>query len=193
MLIHDVISVSLVNGPGERFVIWTQGCKRNCPGCFNPETHVVSGVGQELDEQQIIALIPKNCRAITVSGGEPFDQAEGLSRLLQLAKKESYEVLVYTGYTLEELRNMSLESKKEAVAQSLELIDILIDGPYEKNLPSVHQWTGSGNQKVHFLSQRSSIEEKEVESSLLEAGEIFIEKNGNIRATGIFNGLALKS
>lgn len=193
MLIHDIITGSLVNGPGERFVIWTQGCKLNCPGCFNPETHAVSGVGQELDEQQIIALIPKGCRAITVSGGEPFDQAEGLSRLLQLAKKEGYEVLVYTGYTLEELQNMSLEAKNEAIAQSLDLIDILIDGPYEKDIPPVHQWTGSGNQRVHFLSVRSVPVEKEVESSLLETGEIFIEKNGKIRATGIFNGLALKS
>ncbi|MCL1817838.1 MAG: radical SAM protein, partial [Spirochaetaceae bacterium] len=89
MLIHSIVPASRANGPGERFVVWTQGCRRGCPGCFNPRAQATGlGMGDnsfpaELSAHEILARLPAGrVNGITVSGGEPFEQPQELERLL---------------------------------------------------------------------------------------------------------------
>ena len=87
MKIHSIISNSTVNGPGNRFVIWTQGCSLDCLGCWNPETHLFKS-GNEYQIQDLFSLIIKETtiEGITISGGEPFDQADELYNLTKEIK-----------------------------------------------------------------------------------------------------------
>jgi anaerobic ribonucleoside-triphosphate reductase activating protein len=185
MRIHRIIPISKVNGPGLRFVIWVQGCSRHCPGCFNPATHSFKA-GRELSIEHIIKNIPnKDINGITISGGEPFEQAEELVCLLKAAKEANLHRLVYTGFTYEELSEMD----NEAVRQSLLLIDILIDGPFEQDNNPQMPWTGSGNQRIIILNNGSI--EAFYSSEYNGDTEIIINKNGTVLVTGIFDGREL--
>ena len=95
---------SIVDGPGLRAVIWTQGCNHNCKGCHNPQTHDTCG-GHSVDSLKIISEIYKLRlhRGITLSGGEPFMQSEALLDIAKESKKLNLDVWAYTGYTFEEL------------------------------------------------------------------------------------------
>ena len=100
----DITFDSIVDGPGLRMVIWTQGCMHNCIGCHNPQTHSLCG-GYEVDTKDIINTIKdlKLQKGITLSGGEPFLQAEALEEIAKEAKKYKLDVWSYTGFTFEEL------------------------------------------------------------------------------------------
>lgn len=137
---------SIVDGPGIRFTVFVQGCPHNCPGCHNPQTHPFEG-GQETDIEEIFARFKGNplLKGITFSGGEPFCQAEPLYRLAQLVHAACKDVVVYTGYTYEELA----ASEDPAVKALLKETDLLIDGPFilgEKNLDLLFR--GSENQRL---------------------------------------------
>ncbi|MCL1818644.1 MAG: radical SAM protein [Spirochaetaceae bacterium] len=185
MLIHDIIPVSDANGPGKRFVVWAQGCRRRCPGCFNPLTHARAGTPAghfsfpaELSTTEILARIPADkVTGITVSGGEPFEQPEELRRLLAAARLLGFHTLVYSGYAYEELRRL--------FPACLRHIDILIDGPYLCDIPRTAPWAVSGNQRVFCLGEGKVI----VWDTIFPGaprGEVLIDKAGGITATGIF-------
>ena len=95
---------SVVNGPGERFVLWLQGCPLRCPGCFNEEflphieRHLI-----EIDEMLTWVLDVSGIEGITYTGGEPFEQAQGLALLSKQLQAAGLTVVCYTGYTLERL------------------------------------------------------------------------------------------
>jgi anaerobic ribonucleoside-triphosphate reductase activating protein len=76
--------LSKVNGPGNRFVLWTQGCSKGCSECFNPETWS-NNIFKELSPKQIFELI-KNFEVdgVTISGGDPLEQEDELLELLML-------------------------------------------------------------------------------------------------------------
>ncbi len=103
-LSSDITFDSIVDGPGLRMVIWTQGCIHGCIGCHNAQTHNLYG-GYEIDIDIIINYIKtlKLQRGITLLGGEPFLQQEPLQRIARQAKKCNLDVWAYTGYTFEEL------------------------------------------------------------------------------------------
>jgi len=187
MRIHRILDVSRANGPGCRFVVWVQGCSRQCPGCFNSQTHDPSG-GYELKASEIISQIPlAKVSGITLSGGEPFEQADELLALLEETGRKGLNRLVYTGYTYEEL----LAKKDRVYRNCLSEIDLLIDGAYKKEKPPYLPWTGSGNQRILQLidGQIMKIYDKnDVETaSTTPDGEIIIDKNGDILTTGIFD------
>lgn len=139
-----------VLGPGNRFVIWTQGCLRRCKGCASPEHQSLEG-GYFIDTKELSDQIC-SCRSIdgiTISGGEPFLQAQALTDLLNEVSKVRPEltVLVFTGNKLEELTD--LDSKA-----FLGKIDLLIDGEYIQELNDGIGLRGSSNQRVHFLTEK---------------------------------------
>ena len=143
--LSGLISDSIVDGPGIRTTVFSQGCPHHCPGCHNPETWEF-GCGTDVEEERILEIVRSNplCRGVTFSGGEPFAQPEGFTRLAGLLKEKGYEVASYTGYTFEELLAGS-----QAQRQLLETIDILIDGPFllaEKSLEV--PFRGSRNQRI---------------------------------------------
>lgn len=146
--IHRTLHDSIVDGPGLRFVVFTQGCPHACLGCHNPETHDPMG-GKEVPVADIIADMQKNplTDGLTLTGGEPFSQPEDCAKLACAARAAGLNVWCYTGWTLEQLQAMP-----EAQIL-LRQIDVLVDGPYEEARRSLTlQWRGSENQRIICLN-----------------------------------------
>ena len=144
--IAGTVKDSIVDGPGIRYVVFTQGCPHHCPGCHNPQTHDFHG-GNEFDCQQIWEEIfsSRLLSGVTFSGGEPFCQPEALAFMAEEIKARGIHLMIYTGYLLEQLQKM----ENPAVTRLLELADIIVDGPFveaEKNLTL--SFRGSENQRV---------------------------------------------
>ncbi len=144
--IAGTVQDSIVDGPGLRYVIFTQGCPHNCEGCHNPQTHDFNA-GEEVDTDKLLKEIRENrmISGVTFSGGEPFCQAEGLVPIAEVLKQWGKHLMIYTGYLYETL----LESKDANVQKLLELADIVVDGPFvlaqrDLTLP----YRGSENQRV---------------------------------------------
>lgn len=149
--VAGIVDESIVDGPGVRLVVFTQGCSHSCPGCHNPETHDFAG-GYDIDIEDILSKVKENplLDGITLSGGDPFEQAEACSELARRAKEQGYNIVAYTGYTLEKL----LRNKKHI--NLLEYIDILIDGRFEiDKLDLTLPFRGSSNQRIIKLSDYS--------------------------------------
>ena len=143
--LSGIVEDSIVDGPGIRVTVFCQGCPHHCPGCHNPETWDF-GCGTPMDEERIYEIVRSNplCRGVTFSGGEPFAQAEGFSRLADLLKQGGYEVASYSGYTFEQL----LEGTP-AQQELLRRIDVLIDGPFLLSERSLEvAFRGSKNQRI---------------------------------------------
>jgi len=143
-LVHD----SIVDGPGLRFVIYTQGCGLCCEGCHNPETWDYDG-GFEITVDEIINQIKSNplTDGITISGGEPFDKAADCYSLAAFAHVLGLNVWVFTGKTFEEI--FTDASENNDILKFLEQIDVLVDGRYvAKERTLALKWRGSKNQRL---------------------------------------------
>lgn len=143
--LSGIVSDSIVDGPGIRLCVFSQGCPHHCNGCHNPETWPFQG-GTPMEEETIVEIARSNplCRGVTFSGGEPFAQAAGFARLARLLKEAGYEVASYTGYTFEQLLTGTAEQR-----ELLEAIDILIDGPFLLEQKSLEApFRGSKNQRI---------------------------------------------
>ena len=150
--LSGVISESIVDGPGFRYVVFTQGWPHGCPCCHNPQTHDFNG-GTLIDPLTLLPEIDENplLAGVTFSGGEPFCQPEALLPLAQEIKARGLHLLIFSGYTYEQLQAMAASS--EATAQLLRLCDTLIDGPYiEEQRDLTLQFRGSANQRVLQLA-----------------------------------------
>ena len=134
--ISGIVEESIVDGPGLRYVVFTQGCPHHCPGCHNPQTHDFDG-GEFRDTDDILRQFMENplLSGITFSGGEPFVQAEPLCYLADAVHAAGKNVYAYSGYTCEEL--YSLAQKIPAVGRLLDKVDVLVDGPYVEALRPV--------------------------------------------------------
>ena len=143
--VSGIVSDSIVDGPGIRTTIFSQGCPHHCKGCHNPETWAF-GCGTDIPVEKIVDIVKSNplCKGVTFSGGEPFSQAAAFAKLAVLLKAEGYEVASYSGYTFEELLEGS-----EAQQQLLSVIDILIDGRFLLEQKSLEiAFRGSQNQRI---------------------------------------------
>lgn len=173
--VANIMPRSHVNGPGERFVIWVQGCPLACQGCWNPETwSFKTGSRQSIEELYSKIASTPEISGVTFSGGEPFSQAKALAQLARLVRKRGLSVFVFSGYELNELKS---PTQKEL----LEECDIIVSGRYiealrAKNLP----WRGSSNQQVHFLTDRYSLADRPDGTEV----EVFIGVNGEVNVTG---------
>ena len=139
---------SAVDGPGRRSVVQVQGCPIRCRGCYVPETHDPRG-GEVRPVAAVVAAALDPAGAprdgVTVLGGEPFAQPEGLAALLRRLKSQRTHTVVYSGYTLEALKRRA----EPAVHQALALTDLLIDGPFLSALSDgAGEWRGSRNQRL---------------------------------------------
>ena len=151
--ISGVEPESIVDGPGFRYVIFTQGCPHRCPGCHNPQTHDFAG-GEWADQEAILREIREDplLRGVTFSGGEPFCQPEALCALAREIRAMGKDIVAYSGYTLEQLRELAKE--RPAVGELLKLCDILVDGPYlEARRDLTLRYRGSDNQRVILLRE----------------------------------------
>jgi anaerobic ribonucleoside-triphosphate reductase activating protein len=150
MRVAQIVERTEAEGPGLRFALWFQGCPLRCPGCCNPEFLAFSG-GEELSFAEVARRIPDEVEGISLLGGEPSAHAADAAALAEFARSRNKGVMVYSGYTLAQLR----ENTDPAVAALLRATDLLVDGPYDRTQPEQRRrWIGSANQSVHFLSSR---------------------------------------
>lgn len=151
--ISGVVRESIVDGPGLRFVLFTQGCPHKCPSCHNPSTHDFSG-GYEIEWEKVFEEFSKNplLKGITLSGGEPFVQSAALIPLAKAVKDTGKDIVIYSGYTYEQLLTMAEENTD--IKDLMSLCDILIDGPFileKRDLTLLFR--GSSNQRIIDLKK----------------------------------------
>lgn len=151
--ISGVVRESIVDGDGIRFVLFVQGCPHNCKGCHNPQTHPFDS-GTIIKTDDVINEFKKNplLSGITFSGGEPFCQTEPLIEIAKEVIKLGKNIYIYSGYTFEQLCEMSNDDPK--ILELLGLADVLVDGPFiieEKSL--LLRFRGSRNQRLIDLKK----------------------------------------
>ncbi len=154
--VGQIVPVTEAEGPGKRFALWFQGCPLRCPGCCNPHLLPFAG-GEALPLNDVIAQIraaqAQGVEGITLLGGEPTAHAEGAAALARGVRALGLSVMVFTGFTLEELQ----ARRDPQVGDLLSLTDILVDGPYQREQPDTQRrWIGSTNQRILFLTDRYS-------------------------------------
>ncbi|WP_017306258.1 4Fe-4S single cluster domain-containing protein [Spirulina subsalsa] len=185
--IMGYVDESQVNGPGIRAVVWVQGCKRECPGCFNPASWSFE-INQLVSVETLAEQILKNPnnQGVTFSGGEPFWQASALAKLAQILKGEGLNVMSFTGFTLEELRRDDAPNGADALLAQL---DILVDGPYVESLAihSPDSPVSSRNQRIHIFNP--AFQDQITWAS--DQMEIHILKDGSRIITGFQGHLGL--
>lgn len=144
--IAGTVGESIVDGPGFRYTLFVQGCPHGCPGCHNPQTHDFEG-GQDIKLDTLLKDMCRNpfIKGVTFSGGEPFCKAEPLYYLAVELKSKGKHLMAYSGYTFEQLLELSDPFVKKLLGQ----LDLLVDGPFlmaEKNIEL--RFRGSANQRV---------------------------------------------
>jgi anaerobic ribonucleoside-triphosphate reductase activating protein len=158
--VADFVPCTEAEGPGKRFALWFQGCPLRCPGCCNPEMLSFEG-GTPMTIEDIIGRLKttheeNRLEGVTLLGGEPLAHAVGGVALARAAHELGLNVMVFTGYLLEDARAMAEAAIQELLAET----DILVDGPYVRELPETRRrWIGSSNQRIHFLSARCDPED----------------------------------
>lgn len=175
--IHAVINESTANGPGNRTVIWVQGCSLGCADCFNPQTHPFHlGTWVNSDDLAEQVLIHQSSiEGITLSGGEPLFQIDALEYLLSsIRKKSDLSVILLTGFEWNEI--MQLKGDR-----LFPYLDVIIYGRFKKNLRVGNSFVGSANKQFYFLTPRYTLEDfKQV-----PVCEITIDEDGNTLISGI--------
>ena len=139
-------------GFGSRLGVWFQGCARHCAGCMSPEMQPFSR--DPVPMEDVLSRIPGDIRpdGMTVSGGEPFDQSAALRLLVSwFLSAHTSDILVYTGYTLEALR----ERNDADTDWVLSHIAALADGEYEQENNPGTGLVGSSNQRLHVFSHHA--------------------------------------
>lgn len=138
----DIVGGTSVDGPGLRTSVYFAGCNHHCPGCHNPQSWDAAG-GMEMTIDEIIAVIDENDFNVTLSGGDPLMQVEGVTELARRLKEAGRNVWCYTGYTYEQV------SASPRLSGVLPYIDVLVDGAFIESMRDVGlRFRGSSNQRL---------------------------------------------
>ena len=167
--LFGIANDSIVDGPGLRYTIFTQGCYHKCSGCHNPKSHDMNG-GYLKDINEIIAEIDENqlLDGITLSGGEPMLQIEPLIEICKAVNYRGLNIVIYSGFIFEQI------IKDSRMKSLLEVCDMLIDGKFEQDKKSLSLlYRGSTNQRLINI-QKSLKYEKVIEYETNEYNEIII-------------------
>lgn len=151
--VAGIVPESVVDGPGIRYTIFTQGCRHHCEGCQNPQTHDFAG-GYEADTDDLFDEMMRDplLKGVTFSGGDPFEQPAPLADLAAKVHGVGRDVIAYTGYTYEQL--LERAQREPAVMALLRQTDVLIDGPFVKEQLDLElKFRGSSNQRVIDVPQ----------------------------------------
>ena len=162
---------SRINGPGNRFVIWVQGCKFHCQGCFNPETHPYTEERMmEVDELAMLINSDTDIEGITLSGGEPLDYPEQLTELLSKISKR-LTIIIFSGYMVHEIQCSPI------LMSVVKMADISIVGRYDERLE--HPYYGK-----KFIVSRGRIDVNYFKPKITVEYSV---NNNSVTKTGIFN------
>ena len=189
--ISGTVKDSVVDGPGHRFVIFTQGCHMNCEGCNRPENlDPTKGKSVSIDTLfSEIEEVKDNIDGVTFSGGEPFLQAEALASLGRMIKdKLNLEIITYTGYSIELISN-EIQSNNLDWMRLLTVTDFIVDGKYEKDKP--FDKFGSDNQRMIDVNKSDIKNEvyKIVSANVVETETIDISLTSSINEVNIINDI----
>jgi anaerobic ribonucleoside-triphosphate reductase activating protein len=199
MYIHNRIANSTANGPGERVVVWVQGCSLACSGCWNSETHPFVKDKDILISELADWILNQNVEGVTFSGGEPFQQAPALELLISFIKERRPELSIgsFTGYTLQELRDgkfkwwhpelrTMIPGDAKLSNAILKQMDFIIAGRYNQlQRCDDKPLCGSRNQEVHFLSTRYN--SKDLHANIVEM--VVDPEAGLVQITGFPDSL----
>lgn len=195
--VAQVVPCTEAEGPGKRFALWFQGCPLRCPGCCNPEFLPFKG-GEtktltEMTEWLLRTKQEVGIEGITLLGGEPFAHAASAAAFAQTAREMGLSVMVFTGYTLEEL-----SSAKPQAADLLSFTDLLVDGPYIREQPdTMRRWIGSTNQRIHFLTDQYRFDDQWRQHNTLEirviGNEVHVNGFPAKDAVGLWKGWKRKT
>ena len=173
-----------VLGPGNRTVLWVQGCPLACPGCMIPESWDESG-GEAVHVQDLTEwILEQRPEGLTLSGGEPMEQASGLVSLIDRVRRSvDIGVVCYTGYTLEYLLSRRRIDQMALLAR----LDLLIDGPYIQKRHAPLLWRGSCNQRLLPLTDRyrSYLPAPEADCDNSAGLEFSMEPDGSLSFAGV--------
>lgn len=180
--VFKLLKNTQVEGPGKRFCIWVQGCKKHCPNCWAKDTWEF-GIGTKYSVDDLFNQIKEvqDIEGVTFLGGEPFEQADELAELSIKIKGLGLSVLCFTGYTLEELQSKN----DDGVNLFLSNIDLLIDGGFEQDKFDLSRpWVGSSNQRYIFLTDFYNQEiisryNNKIEARIGEDGKLEINGMGD--------------
>ena len=149
MRIERTLNYVTALGPGRRLAVWVNGCSRGCAGCVSERLQKIDERTEADIEEYFFGYRTDGIDGVTVSGGEPFEQTEELLHLLRYFRRRGVrDILVYTGFLLEELQARGDGATDAALAE----ISVLIDGPYVASLDTGKgNLKGSDNQRIHFF------------------------------------------
>lgn len=180
--LHAVVDASRGNGPGTRYVIWFQGCSLGCRNCCNPSARgPVPNL--RLSPRELVDRIARRAglEGVTLTGGEPLEQPEGLLAFLHhLREISSLSVVLFSGHTLGEIRRQTLGPR------ILALTDVLVDGRFDPTQYLGNGLRGSRNQQVHRLTSRY----RQRDIAEIPPVELLIAPDGRVVQTGVAAGLA---
>lgn len=152
--VAEIVPCTQAEGPGLRFALWVQGCPLRCADCCNQEMLSFAGGTPTTVADillQISAARRQDIEGITLLGGEPFAHAGPLASLARNVREQGLSVMIFSGFTLQQLQAQS----DAGVAELLAWTDLLVDGPYDRTQPdTTRRWIGSRNQQIHFLTDR---------------------------------------
>ncbi len=163
MYIDRILFPILSLGIHNRLVIWTVGCTKHCKGCANPELWEISG-RKDRPVKSILQLIQnlhsqQPIEGITITGGDPLEQPEEILQLLEGLQEITQDILLYTGYTMQELENLWSPSMLERLKKN---IAVLIDGRYIEGLnEETAVLRGSWNQNIIYFKEQYRAEYEE--------------------------------
>lgn len=173
--VAHILPASCANGPGRRFVVWVQGCSIRCPGCWNPDTWPTAE-RNPMTTDAILEAIDATPRieGLTLTGGEPFDQAKALVPLVREVRTRGLSLVVFTGHEMTGLTTPECQ-------EILSMTDVLVAGPFVQRYScDAADWRGSTNQQVHFLTDRYSVNDQPGTPIV----EVVIEADGQAVVSG---------
>ena len=174
--VHSFLPLTVANGPGARCCLWLQGCSLGCPGCFNPETHSLKNGGL-YDVSEVLTWIEnaEGIEGLTVSGGEPLEQASPLMDLLALVRaRTDLYILVFTGFSFDEVQQFPFFQRMQ------DTIDVLVAGRFVREQMK-EAFPGSLNKTIHHFSSRYDASDL----AIVPVSEVIISRSGELSITGV--------
>jgi len=146
--ILDIIRGTTVDGPGFRTSIYFAGCSHACPGCHNPQSWDFNG-GTEMTIGDILSIVAEEDFNVTLSGGDPLYQPEGVKEISRRVREMGHTVWVYTGFTWEQIQ------KSPVLMEALTDVEAIVEGPFVQSLrdPDI-PFRGSSNQRIIYLDKK---------------------------------------
>jgi len=187
--LHSLAYPVTALGPGRRIALWVAGCPLRCRGCVTPAL-LDPSAGKLVPVARLVQRIlelPAAIDGLTLTGGEPFAQAQALAALIDdvQPRRPEWDILCFSGFTLEHLQ------RSDAGCQALlKRLDILVDGPYRAEHPGTHPLTASANQRVHLLSARAQRRRRELDALPRHHANLAVNPRGADWLIGILDPAA---